>query len=449
MHIMLFFLAVVATEVAEQPADPPFSSLSLTEAQRIGLQHNWDLLAAKSSINMAEAERIIARQIPNPEVSFGVSNINVDGQSNATEKPLGSGQVALEDTAGPAIPSTRNDFWHRSYETTMAVTQVIELGGKRRFRMKAGQAGKEQAEALFLDAQRLFANGVLKAYGDVLLADENARIQGDSRDAMRKEADLAAIRHKAGDISVTELKQIEVSAEQMEADVAAAENTSKTARIALLTLLGIPCDNAGWKPTDSLDTLAGQPAPIATDGNDRCRPDLAAAEAALRKAEAEIKGQKSLRIPDPAVSLSYSHEPPDSPHTIGIDVSVPIPAWHRYGGEIRSAMVARDDAIREIARIKALVKSERITAETNYAHAAAQWRKYREETTPKSSEVTRNISYAYSKGGATLLDLLSARRTDNEIRLATAQAAADTLSALADYAMALNVEFPQESEKPQ
>jgi cobalt-zinc-cadmium efflux system outer membrane protein len=53
--------------------------------------------------------------------------------------------------------------------------------------------------------------------------------------------------------------------------------------------------------------------------------------------------------------------------------------------------------------------------------------------------VRQTVSFAYEKGGASLLDLLSAQRTDNEVRLATAQAAAETAKAAADLKAALNV----------
>ena len=51
----------------------------------------------------------------------------------------------------------------------------------------------------------------------------------------------------------------------------------------------------------------------------------------------------------------------------------------------------------------------------------------------------QTVSFAYQRGGASLLDLLSAQRTDNEVRLATAQAAAETAKAAADLKAALNV----------
>jgi hypothetical protein len=48
--------------------------------------------------------------------------------------------------------------------------------------------------------------------------------------------------------------------------------------------------------------------------------------------------------------------------------------------------------------------------------------------------------------GASLFDFLVAPRTDNDAQLGAAQAASDSLNALADWAAALGVELKTESE---
>jgi outer membrane protein TolC len=53
--------------------------------------------------------------------------------------------------------------------------------------------------------------------------------------------------------------------------------------------------------------------------------------------------------------------------------------------------------------------------------------------------VRQTISLAYEKGSASLLVLLSAQRNDNDVRLAVAQAAAETARALAELKAALNI----------
>ncbi len=70
-------------------------------------------------------------------------------------------------------------------------------------------------------------------------------------------------------------------------------------------------------------------------------------------------------------------------------------------------------------------------AESGYNEAHARWLSYRDKTAPKSTKVRDSVAFAYEKGGASLVDLLDAERTDNDIRLATVQAMSDTASAIA------------------
>jgi len=71
--------------------------------------------------------------------------------------------------------------------------------------------------------------------------------------------------------------------------------------------------------------------------------------------------------------------------------------------------------------------------------ASERWYRYKESIAPKSANVVKMVQYAYQKGGATLVDLLQAQRTDNDIRVGTAQAMADAASAAVTLASALNI----------
>jgi cobalt-zinc-cadmium efflux system outer membrane protein len=182
---------------------------------------------------------------------------------------------------------------------------------------------------------------------------------------------------------------------------------------------------------DELETLlATSPSPH-TNAAVIWRPDVVAAEAALRKTEADLHLQKAIRIPDPTVLAQYEHEPPDNPNSIGIGVSFPIPLWNRNRGNIMAAEAAREQARLAYEKIKAQAVADIATALLAYDDARARWESYRDNIRPKSEQIRKTITYAYEKGGASLLDLLSTQRNDNDVRLAAAQAQSDILVALA------------------
>jgi cobalt-zinc-cadmium efflux system outer membrane protein len=109
-------------------------------------------------------------------------------------------------------------------------------------------------------------------------------------------------------------------------------------------------------------------------------------------------------------------------------VSFPLPLWNHNRGNILAAEAAREQARLAFEKTKAQAVADIATARLAYQDATKRWEQYRESIRPKSEQIRKTIAYAYQKGGASLLDLLNAERTDNDVRLAAAQAASDIVS---------------------
>ena len=395
--------------------------ISLADAKEMSFQKNWDLLAARSGIDAAQAQLIVAKEFPNPTVSLSTAKIG-DRENSTT---LGNG------------------IWDRNYDTIAAVTQLIEIGGKRGDRQLAAHAGAVSARATFFDAMRLLNQGVTKAYVAAVLAGENARILNESAGYLRHEADLAEVKFKAGAISDSDEKQIEISAEQFELQAKSAVAAAVQARIAVEILLGVNQPKGNWTPADSLDKLIAQPVTVTNELKPEvARPDVLAATANLESSVANLKLQKAMRIPDPSISMGVEHNPPGGGppvDTFNIGVSFPLPLWNRNGGNIKAAEAGRDQSEIALQKAKAQVMADIANAESENDEALQRWQRYREQIAPKSAKVRDSVAFAYEKGGASLVDLLEAERTDNDIRLAAAQAQADTTSTTADLIAAQNV----------
>ena len=293
------------------------------------------------------------------------------------------------------------------------------------------------AEARLLNARRLLDQAVTKAYVAALLADANVIILRQSAESLSKEASIAERRLKAGDISFADKSQIENAADRFELDAEAAKANALSTRVAVETLMGMTHPNGRWSAAESLEELTRQPVPGLGDLTNP-RPDWLAAEASLSKAEADLKFQKAMRIPDPTLLFQYEHAPPDQPNTVGLGFSFPLPLWNRNRGNILATQAARDQAEQQVNKSQAQITSEIVTARAAYEHSAARFRHYRGEILPRSAAILKTVTFAYEKGGVSLLDLLSAERSDNDVRLATALAAADAATAAADLRAALN-----------
>ena len=284
----LMLLPWLITAHAQPAPNPPAATFSLEQAKETAFERNWDLLAAKSGMDAAAAQLIVSKEFPNPTASLSAAKIGTHESGTV----LGNG------------------LWHRNYDTIFAVSQLIEIAGKRHDRQMAARSGVVGAKARFYDARRTLDQGVTKAYIAALLAGENARILNESSGLLLHEARIAEDRHQAGDLSESDMKQIEINAEQFELQAKSAEAAAVQARIAVQILMGVPQPTGNWVSAESLDQLVESSAPedqAATAG--AARPDLLAAEADLRVAKANLQLQKAFRIPDSDLYLRSRAQP--------------------------------------------------------------------------------------------------------------------------------------------
>jgi outer membrane protein, heavy metal efflux system len=393
-------------------------TLTLAQAKQIAFEKNWDLLAAKSGIDSATAQLIVSKEFPNPTASWSTAYLGAHNSGT---------------TMG-------NSLWERNYDTIFAVNQLIEIAGKRRDRQSVARAGIYGAKARFYDAKRTLDQGVTKAYVAALLAEQNVKILNESAALLLHEAQIAQARFKAGDLSDSDTKQIEINAEQFELQAKSAEATAVQARIAVEILMAVHQPKGTYVSAGSLDDLVQASTPSVQEStNGAARPDVLAADADLRGAKANLQLQKAIRIPDPTFLVQYEHEPPDTgpaADTAGVGISFPLPLWNRNRGNIQAAQASVDQFELAAGKIRTQMQADIANAESEYREAHERWLSYRDKTAPKSVKVRESVQFAYEKGGASLVDLLDAERTDNDIRLATVQAMSDTASALADMVAA-------------
>jgi cobalt-zinc-cadmium efflux system outer membrane protein len=412
--------AAAAVGQATQPG-APIQTLSLADAKQIAFQRNWDLLSAKSGVDLATGQWLATKEYPNPTAS------------------LSSTYLATHNEATIA----GNSLWHRSYDTVAAVSQLIEIGGKRHDRQAAARAGIRGAKARFYDARRTLDQGVTKAYVAALLAGYNEQVLTESARFMKREEDIAQSRFAAGDLSDSDLKQIQIGAEQFQLQEATAHAAAIQARIQVEILMGVRQPKGDWSPTDTLEQMDAviPPPPQATAG--AARPDVLAAEADLRGSRFNLKLQRAMRIPDPTVFVQYQHDPlppgPPPADTFGLGVSFPLPLWNLNGGNIRAAEAAVEQFDLALGKVKAQNASDVANAQVEYREAYDRLQRYQTLIVPQSAKSRGAVAFAFEKGSASLVDLLEAERTDNTVRMAMAQAQSDTASAVADVLAAQNV----------
>jgi len=398
-------LILIPALAAAEPAGPP--ALTLEEARRVALRQNADFRVAQIQVDAALAQLRIAREFPNPTLGLSTAKISTDGTPEGT--PLGNG------------------LFNRAYDSIASLSQLFQVA-KRGLLRDAATAGVHAAEFQRADAQRLLIQAVTQDYAAALAEHEQAGVLVESAAKLRREAGIAAHRFNAGDLSASDRTRLEIAAEQDELNSDAELATARAAVVALETLLGQPLPDGTTQLADSLERLLRDAPPDLEATSAGPRPDLASAAESVRQAEANLALQRRQRIPDVTLSVQYERNPPGQTNTVGVGVSLPLPLWSQFNGEILGAQAQRAQAEAQLDKVRIQASAEVASARVAYHEASERARRYRTSLLPKSKEATRSVSYAYEKGGASLVDLLEGERNDNAIRVASVQAEADAVA---------------------
>ncbi len=400
--------ALVMAVQAFAQTGPASAPLTLADAERLALERNADFRVAQTQVDAALAQLRVVREFPNPTLGLSTAKISTDGTPGGTA--LG------------------NSLLNRSYDSIVSLSQLLVVG-KRGLERDAAKAGVNSAQFQREDARRLLLQGVTQAYAAALAALKESDVLADSAAKLRSEADIAAHRFKAGDLSASDKAQLEIAADQDELGADAERATARTAVVTLEILLGEASPTGTTALADTLDQWMRSIGPDLEDAPVGSRPDIAAAESAVEQADVNVRLQERQRIPDVTASVQYERNPPAQPDTVGVGLSLPLPLWDHFAGEVLAAKAAREQTQAQLDKVRIQAAADVTAARVAYHEAFRRARRYETSLVPKSAEVAGSVSYAYRKGGASVVELLEAERNDNAIRVAAVQAQADAASA--------------------
>jgi outer membrane protein, heavy metal efflux system len=318
-------------------------------------------------------------------------------------------------------------------QNTVSLSEVLEIGGKRRSRIAAGQADLEAARLSYTQVKADFAHDLAIAYAAAeaaqaradLAAEELARAEEDLRIAgalvdSGKESDLRALQAQA---TVTGAR----------ADLEAARANAAEALTRVSSLVGVPQPYTGIGP--SLLKLAPTlkvPSPEAP----QVAPSILAAQAERDAAARRVDVERKRAISDLTVSVGSRRLAGEDASALVAGVSVTLPIFDRNRGAVaaRTAQLSAADARLNAARLEA---DANWRAAVSQARAADNRLRASEETESAAREAYRLSRFGYDAGRTPLIELLATRRglidaqmRSLEARLARIQAEA-TLARLA------------------
>jgi outer membrane protein, heavy metal efflux system len=368
------------------------ADLSIDQAVKEALEQNFDLLAQRYNVPVAEARIIQARLRPNPVLTAGADYQDL----------LGTGFSSVNQ-AGPAEANLRADF-------------LMEGGGKRARRVDMAEAARSVAQLQLMDATRRLVLDVQSAFVDVLRARDDLNLARENLKVFTSIVDVNSARVKAGDLAKVELVRSRVAALQSQSAIRLAELRYRFAKSRLQYLLGRDRAADSVEVTGSLRD--GQ-APAALEDLERnalkLRPDLEALRRDSARAAADLRLQTAQGKVDYTFSVQY-HRQYDNAigNSLGFFLSAPLPMLNRNQGEISRARLEQRQAE---ARIRAAENSVRTEVGNAYEQCLAMrdtLDSIEKEMLTEAREVSEATEYSYRRGEASFLEFLDAQRAFNE-----------------------------------
>lgn len=352
---------------------------------------NPTLRAGQLNIDESKAQEITAYLRPNPD--FTTLLDQVAPFSGNPYRPFGL-----------ALPLVSFSYLHERHHkrevrlesaqkaTGIAVSQQADLSRNLLFNLRNAFVQTLQAKAVLVVAKENLA------YYDHLLA-------------------LNVDRVKLGDAAQIDLDRMELQRIQFQTDVQTAEVNLRTARIQLLTLLNDRTPVDQFDVTGPFD-FSEQILPLEEFRRIALitRPDLKAAIQAVDKAQTDYRLAVANGSTDPTFGMDLARNPP-IPAYVGFSMNIPLRIFDRNQGEKERTQldIRRNERLREAA--EAQVFSDVDSAYATLNSNVALLRPYKAKYLQLAARIRETVSFAYQRGGVSLLDFLTAQNDYRAVQL--------------------------------
>ena len=393
---LLNSVAVPSLSAQNPSGSSQAQAMRAEDFQRLALERNADLMAARQDISAARGFLTQSRLRPNPglDVSF------------SSGRPLGS-------------PG------ERGFDVGYAHT--LELGGKRARRIDVAQVGIEVAELLVADRERLLRLDIDARYADAHAGIRNFATLAELFELNQRSLRVAIQRVSEGEGAPLEQRLLEAEVGRIAADRFVAAGAAERAFVALKASAGLP-------PTDTL-TLAGElTTPGVSMSLDQAveralveRPDLKAARAEEARANAELGLARAERTPDVIGVVRYSQNSTrfdqfgttasgqpvpvhDTDKTLTAGVSIPLPFANRNQGAVEAATARLRAAALRREYVEQTVRADVRAAYAQYVGVRQAVDVFDRQVIKQVQESVNTFRISYELGEVQLIDLVQEQR---------------------------------------
>lgn len=381
---------------------PPTDSVSLSEAVALALLHSPALASFAWETRAREARVVQAGRLPNPVLGALMEDIGASSPG---------GTAATPQTVQP--------------QTTLQLSQLIELGGKRTARREFAARTRDLAAWDYEAARIQVLTRVTHDFIDVLAAQEMVTLNARTSQLVTQMQQSVAARVEAGVVSPIEETRANVALALVQVESNRAVRGLEATRRRLATNWGL--SNAVFPGgTGNLEVVSALPPMTALMTRLSENPDIARWATEILQREAAVSAARATRIPDVTFTAGYRRLSDIQATAFLFGASFPLPLFDNNGGTVREARSMLAKAYEEARAAEAQVSGRLTEAYRTLAVAHDEVGTLRTTVLPGSRETFEAVTEGYRAGKFGFLDVLDAQRT-------LIAAEGQYLRALADY----------------
>lgn len=400
-------------------------SVSLRDAVALALLNSPMLATFAWETRAQEARAVQAGTLPNPVIS--VISEDVSASRNLSGVP-GSAQVVQP-------------------QTTMQLSQLIELGGKRARRRALAERGHDLAAWDYETARMDVLTQVTHAFIDVLAAQESVALTGQLTQLVQEVQRTVSARVEAGDVSPVEESRANVALASAQVESGRAHRMLEVARVRLAAFWG--ASRAEFGAASGELAVGAEPPPM--EQLTRllaANPDLARWAAELQQREAALAAARAKRIPDLTLLAGYREFTTLDGTALLFGASFALPLFDRNAGSVAEEQSRVAKGLEQRRAVEARIATGLAEAYGALAGAYAEVSALRTTVLPGSRQTFEAVSEGYRLGRFSFLDVLDAQRTLIAASSQFVRARADYGKAVADVERLTGAPLYGEGHRP-
>lgn len=375
--VIMLFIALAVT-----PGAFCYEEIGLDDALVQFYKSNFDIVASKYEIDKAYADYVTAKLVPNPNLAVNYNNL--------------------------AVSQQKTSRWDNT-QLTVRVDQLIETGGKRALRTGVASEILEATRISHKDVIRNLLIGFYNLYHTLNLDTLNVEFARDELNRYDRLLQIAEKRFGAGFLSSIDYTKLKVGKIDIENNHTNLANQLLNDIDSFSLLLG---SDVRRKPA-RVYVQDRYPAFVEADlfavANEN-RHDLLSLQRQRKAAEHNISLAKASRIPDFSIGGEYDSTGNPATSGVGMGISVPLPIFNRWQGEIAKRTAEMHQLDVQLAKTKRRIASDVRLALNNYTAALKVFESYRDNK-DQIDTLMQNSEKAFSLGGITVLELLDTQKT--------------------------------------